>query len=119
MRRLFLSSTALFWLAVCAVWFMTWSPLDTPEAARTAAAERTYTLAQVAQHASEDDCWMVIAGQVYDLTAYLPEHPSDPAVTLPWCGREASEAYRTKTKGRAHSPYADRLLPKYRIGQAR
>ena len=41
---------------------------------------------------------------------------SDPAAILPWCGKDASEAYRTKTRGRPHSPYADTLLPKYRIG---
>lgn len=34
-----------------------------------------------------------------------------------WCGKEATDAYRTKTKGRPHSPYADQLLPTYRIGQ--
>lgn len=59
---------------------------------------------------------MGINGQVYDFTAYLPGHPADPAVIQPWCVRDASEAYRTKTRGRPHSPYADTLLPKYRIG---
>jgi cytochrome b involved in lipid metabolism len=53
---------------------------------------------------------------VYDLTAYLPEHPSTPSVIVPWCGREASEVYRTKTRGRPHSPEADQLLSRYRIG---
>lgn len=44
---------------------------------------------------------LAINGQVYDLSAYLPEHPSKPDIILPWCGKEASEAYRTKTRGRA------------------
>jgi len=76
-----------------------------------------YTLAEVARHASQDDCWMVIAGDVYDLSAYLPKHPSNPRYVLPWCGKEATEAYRTKTTGRSHSSRADQLLPAYRIGR--
>ena len=79
--------------------------------------EKTYTLAEVGRHALESDCWMAIDGQVYDLTSYLPDHPSKPSIILPWCGKEASEAYRTKSKGRAHSPAADQLLPGYRIGR--
>ena len=66
--------------------------------------------------ASPDNCWMAIRGTVYDLSAYLPRHPSPPEIVLPWCGKEATEAYDTKTKGRPHSAYADELLAKYRIG---
>jgi cytochrome b involved in lipid metabolism len=80
------------------------------------AADKSYSLVEVARHGSKDDCWMLIAGQVYDLTTYVPQHPSDPTAFLPWCGKEATEAYRTKTEGRPHSPYADQLLAKYRIG---
>jgi hypothetical protein len=32
------------------------------------------------------------------------------------CGREASEAYATKNKGRPHSAQADVLLARYRVG---
>jgi len=60
---------------------------------------------------------MIIAGEVYDFSAYLPKHPSNPRYVLPWCGKEASEAYRTKTTGRSHSSRADQLLPAYRIGR--
>lgn len=115
MRRLYISSTLLFWLAVCGFWAASIVRSGAPDA-RTVAADRSYTLAEVTRHATQDDCWMVIEGQVYDFTKYVPQHPSDPAVFLPWCGKEATEAYRTKTKGRPHSPYADQLLPAYRIG---
>lgn len=114
MRRLFISSTLLFWLAVCGFWVASaWLP-DAPET--QAAADKTYSLAEVARHGTGDDCWMAIGGQVYDFTAYLPLHPSDPTVFLPWCGKEATQAYQTKTKGRPHSTYAVQLLPMYRIG---
>lgn len=115
MRRLFFASTVLFWFAVAGFWVAArWWP-DRGAAVATTA-ERHYVLADVARHAGADDCWMAIDGQVYDLTAYLPQHPAPPAVLLAWCGREATQAYRTKGRGRPHSAYADGLLPAYRIG---
>jgi cytochrome b involved in lipid metabolism len=119
MRRVFLGSTLLFWLAVLGFWSSTlWLPRELAGEGALAEA-RAYTLADVSGHASPGDCWMVIDGQVYDFSAYLPQHPTDPALMRAWCGKEASQAYRTKTKGRPHSPYADGLLPKYRIGALR
>ena len=116
MATLFKFSTALFWLLVAGFWMASvWIPPEQP-ASVSQAAEKRYALDEVARHNTAKDCWMVIAGAVYDLAAYLPQHPSDPAILIPWCGKEATEAYRTKTKGRPHSPYADQLLPKYQIG---
>lgn len=115
MRKLVLIATALFWTAV-AVFAATGTATPPPPAAKTSGAVQPYTLAEVARHATEADCWMAINGVVYDLTAYLPDHPTRPSVIVPWCGKEASEAYRTKTKGRPHTPEADQLLSRYRIG---
>lgn len=117
MRQLVLFATGLFWLAVAvfAATGTSTAPAPVP-AKKPAAAEKRYTLADVARHAVEADCWMAIDGTVYDLSAYLPEHPTRPSVIVPWCGKEASEAYKTKTKGRPHSPEATQLLATYRIG---
>ncbi len=60
---------------------------------------------------------MAIRGSVYDLATYLPSHPSRPQAIEPWCGKDATDAYNTKTKGRQHSNRADILLLKYRIGR--
>ena len=115
MRKLVLVATALFWLAVAV--FAATGTSTAPSPAKTPAmTEKRYTLADVARHAVETDCWMAIDGAVYDLTAYLPEHPTRPSVIVPWCGKEASEAYRTKTKGWPHSPEATQLLTTYRLG---
>lgn len=114
MRALFLSSTVIFWLLAGGFWAAR-AILPAPSA-EGVAADTAWTAADVAGHRSAADCWMIIGGQVYDFSAYLPEHPANPAVFLPWCGKDASEAYRTKTKGRPHSSYADSLLPNYHIG---
>ncbi len=116
MRKIFFAGTGLFWLFILGVWAANGSA---PTEADTPPAEPTYTLAEVARHATETDCWMAIRGQVYDLSTYLPNHPTRPAIILPWCGHDATEAYNTKTKGRPHSPGADQLLTEYRIGRVR
>jgi cytochrome b involved in lipid metabolism len=115
MRRLYLSTTLIFWLLVSAFWASSlWLP--PAEESVAVAAEKLIARTELAQHAHPDNCWMAIRGQVYDVSAYLPEHPSRPELVLPWCGKEATEAYNTKTRGRPHSAYADELLTKYRIG---
>lgn len=62
---------------------------------------------------------MAIDGTVYDFTAYLSQYPAPPAVMLAGCGKEASEAFHTKMKGRPHSSYATQLLPRYAVGRLR
>lgn len=114
MRKLVLIATGLFWVAVTVL--AAAGAGAPPATVAPPAAARPHTLAEVARHATEADCWMAIDGVVYDLTAYLPDHPTRPSVIVPWCGKEASEAYRTKTKGRPHSAEASRLLATYRIG---
>lgn len=115
MGRWYLGATAVFWLLVATFWAAgRWLPSADERPA--AAADRSIAPAELARHARPDDCWMAIRGSVHDVSAYLPEHPSRPSIVLPWCGREATEAYDTKTKGRPHSAHADALLATYRIG---
>jgi hypothetical protein len=37
--------------------------------------ERVIPVSEVAQHAKDDDCWMIIHGKVYDVTGFLVDHP--------------------------------------------
>ena len=114
-RQLYIASTTAFWLVVFGLGMTSvlWNPVEQGDAQ---AQEKAITLAELAKHAAPGNCWMAIRGSVYDLSAYLPTHPSPPDIVLPWCGKEATEAYNTKTKGRPHTAYADELLQKYRIG---
>ena len=114
-RKLYIVSTTVFWLVVFGLGMTSalWNPVEQGDAQ---AQGKTITLAELAKHAAPGNCWMAIRGSVYDLSAYLPAHPSPPDIVLPWCGKEASEAYETKNKGRPHSAQADELLARYRIG---
>ena len=115
MHKLYLFATLGFWLMVATIWAKT---LLAPVTANAppASAEHLISAAELAHHATPQDCWMAIRGSVYDLTMYLPDHPSRPEIIEPWCGKDATRAYETKTKGRPHSRAADELLPVYRIG---
>jgi len=114
MRKPFVIFTLLFWLAVAGFWLGSALQQDV----MTGAGEvmNGYSHTEVAGHNSPDDCWMSIDGMVYDVSAYLPEHPSTPKMIITWCGREATDAYQTKTIGRPHSSRAGQVLSDYRIG---
>lgn len=75
-----------------------------------------YRLDEISLHDRLEDCWMVIEGQVHDLSAYVPRHPAADEVLEIWCGRDATEGMRTKDRGRDHSARAWRMLDRYRIG---
>lgn len=37
---------------------------------------KEYTMEEVAKHTTKDDCWVVISGQVLDVTKFLPDRAS-------------------------------------------
>nr|BBJ05335.1 hypothetical protein YBY_31840 [Marinobacter nauticus] len=84
--------------------------------AENANGEAVFRLDQVAEHNNASSCWKVINGVVYDLTEYLPNHPTEEEVFTRWCGKEATSAWLDKGNGRPHSPRAAARLEDYRIG---
>ncbi len=119
-KRLFFVSTALFWVLLAGVSVS--ALLGTPDPALAegqGGKTRVISATELARHASAKDCWMAIRGAVYDVTAYLPQHPTPPEIINAWCGKEATEAYNTKGVGRPHGQYTDQMLDAYKIGEFR
>ncbi|EIN12076.1 fumarate reductase [Punctularia strigosozonata HHB-11173 SS5] len=52
-----------------------------------------YTLADVAKHNKKDDIWVVVNGQVLDVTSFLPDHPGGEKAILLYAGRDATEEF--------------------------
>lgn len=76
-----------------------------------------YTTTEVAQHNKVSDCWLIISGQVYDVSSYMDQHPGLAETIIPSCGSEASEAFATKGgTSKDHSGRAYALLKNYLIG---
>ncbi|HVM82521.1 MAG TPA: cytochrome b5-like heme/steroid binding domain-containing protein [Candidatus Binatia bacterium] len=120
MKWIVAAASAMFWLAMTAIWsFAGWAPELAPETAKTVAAAAEapqYTSTDVAAHGSAAGCWVIIDGQVYDLTGYIDVHPANPTTILQYCGKDGTRGWETKGRNRPHSAEAQRLLERYLIG---
>ena len=54
-------------------------------------AQAQFTLDDIAQHNSNTDCWSALYGEVYDVTAYLPNHPNTQIISL--CGIDGTTLF--------------------------
>lgn len=115
MKKLCYSAFVAFWSSIATL--LALQAVATDETPPAAAADASViSLEALAAHNSETDCWMAIEGKVYNLTDYLPKHPTPASMLLPWCGKEATEGMRTKGYGRDHSPMAWEMLNAYEVG---
>ena len=84
---------------------------------------KTFTMNEVAQHDSKEDCWATISGDVYDLTKFINRHPGGDEI-LRACGTDATTLFtkRQTQEGQAvgsgspHSQAASEQLAKLKIG---
>jgi len=76
----------------------------------------TLSLAVIAQHSSLQDCWLLIDNKVYNVSSYLSSHPGGVEIIIPYCGKEATNAFATKDGKGSHSDYAHSLLANYYVG---
>merc|ERR1711972_1149876 len=52
-----------------------------------------YTLAEVAKHTVKGDCWVVVAGQVLNVSNFLSQHPGGELAILTFAGKDATEEF--------------------------
>ncbi|KAI9442652.1 Flavocytochrome c [Lactarius indigo] len=65
----------------------------------------SYTIDEVAKHNKKDDIWVVVDGQVLDVTKFLPDHPGGEKAILLYAGRDATEEFNM-----LHDP---KVIPRY------
>lgn len=68
----------------------------------------------VRQHNHRDSAWIVVAGMVYDVTAYLKHHPGSQELLLIYAGRDATKAFHF---AHASHPGVQALLAEMCIGR--
>lgn len=78
---------------------------DTPETT-------SYTLAEIAAHNTEADCYTAINGSVYDLTSFVGGHPGGKAI-LKICGIDGTTIFEAQHGG---SPQQASILTTLKIG---
>lgn len=80
---------------------------------------KSFTLEEVAKHATPTDCWMIVDGIVYDVSPYIAQqkHPGGAAI-LEGCGKDATSIFKLRPQdGKPHSEGATNMLSKFMIGQ--
>jgi cytochrome b involved in lipid metabolism len=86
---------------------------DTP-ATDPPATDPTHSLAEIAQHGSRSSCWAAVNGVVYDLTAWIDQHPGGTGEILGICGTDATAMFQDEHEG-DREPQQE--LMQFRIGQ--
>ncbi|TPX40230.1 hypothetical protein SeMB42_g06087 [Synchytrium endobioticum] len=67
---------------------------------------KQFTATEVAQHSKEEDAWIIIDGNVYDVTSFSDEHPGGKKVLIRVAGKDASKQFHNFHK-------AEKILPEY------
>ncbi|KAF8672195.1 hypothetical protein HU200_049764 [Digitaria exilis] len=74
---------------------------------------KVFVFEEVAKHSVTKDCWIIIAGKVYDVTPFMDEHPGGDEVLLAVTGKDATADFEDI----GHSDSAREMMEKYHIGQ--
>ncbi|RBR24518.1 uncharacterized protein FIESC28_02714 [Fusarium coffeatum] len=72
-----------------------------------------YTVKQVAEHNTPDDSWIIIHGNVYDVTRYIRDHPGGADVLTEAAGIDASEDFDNA----GHSEDAFQIMEDLLVGK--
>ena len=73
---------------------------------------REYTPAEIAVHNSLDATWMIIHGKLYDVHAFMEDHPGGPEILTQHAGKDATQDFEETF----HSASAREQLKDYCIG---
>ena len=65
------------------------------------AAAAGYTMEKVKANASATSCWSVIKGNVYNLTAWINQHPGGSSSIKSLCGVDGSVAFAAQHQGQS------------------
>jgi len=71
-----------------------------------------YTMQEVQHHNTGNDCWVVINGNIYNLTKFKKYHPGGEAAILLVAGTDASEKFNA-----FHNKLIQKLIIPFRIAK--
>ncbi|KAI8008815.1 Cytochrome b5 isoform E [Camellia lanceoleosa] len=74
---------------------------------------KVHLFEEVAKHNKTKDCWLIIAGKVYDVTPFMDDHPGGDEVLLSATGKDATNDFEDV----GHSDSAREMMEKYYIGE--
>ncbi|TPX63126.1 hypothetical protein SpCBS45565_g06859 [Spizellomyces sp. 'palustris'] len=71
---------------------------------------RVFSMSDVEKHSSEEDCWIVVNGSVYDCTKFLDDHPGGPESIVISAGTDCTEEFNAIHSSKAHDMLKDYLI---------
>lgn len=83
-------------------------------AATTEKASDEFTWQEVAKHNTAKSAWVIIRGEVYDVTEWADKHPGGRELIVLHSGRECTDTFYSY---HPFSNRADKILAKYKIGK--
>jgi len=72
-----------------------------------------YKMAEVAEHNTKEDCWVVMDNRVYDITTFIDRHPGGTGPIVNMAGKDATDVFSNYHAARVYN----QMLPKYLIGE--
>lgn len=73
-----------------------------------------YTMQEVATANNQEKCWIVVNGNVYDVTSFIGKHPGGPQRILPLCGQDGTNAFEAQHGGQGRP---QEMLSQFYIGK--
>ncbi|XP_017466884.1 PREDICTED: cytochrome b5 [Rhagoletis zephyria] len=74
---------------------------------------KLYSREEISKHNTNKNTWLIIHNNVYDVSAFLNEHPGGEEVLIEQAGKEATENFEDV----GHSSDAREMMKKYKIGE--
>lgn len=71
-----------------------------------------YSRADVRAHATRDDAWTIVDGNVYDVTTWIPRHPGGDRLLLAFAGRDCTDEFAA-----FHRPEVRKRLDAFLVGE--
>lgn len=84
-----------------------------PQPSAPVSGVHTFTMAEVAAHASAASCYSAINGSVYDLTSFINGHPGGSAAIKSLCGVDGTAAFNAQHGGTGKPA---QMLASFKIG---
>ncbi|XP_073150679.1 cytochrome b5-like [Henckelia pumila] len=73
---------------------------------------KVFSFAEVSEHTTTKDCWLIINGKAYDVTNFLEEHPGGDEVLLSATGKDATDDFEDV----GHSITAKEMMEGFYVG---
>ena len=86
---------------------------ETPLVVGGVSPDMVFKISDVSSHNSRNDCWTIIDGKIYDLTAYIASGEHKPVI-VDGCGIDSTEMFNNV--GKHSGPSAQNMLPGMLIG---